>query len=268
MDNEVMDITEAFGDAENALRDFIAVVLHKKLGEQWVENCGVSDERIKQWKERQAVEKKRQKSGIVEGRLLYYADFYDLQTMLKKNWSGEFSEAFGDWRRMDVWLGELGKLRDPDAHRREIMPHQKHLIVGISGEIRTCIVRYRSKRETSEDYYPRIESIRDNLGNRFSYGDSGWIHTKMKLRVGDVLEYIISASDPMGEPVKYGIYSGAKAEWQDSNVVKLSITESCVRKDYEVILVIKSKRKYHASGHYDDATIFNYEVLPPGIGGG
>ena len=33
------------------------------------------------------------------------------------------------------------------------------------GEIRTRLIRYRSKLETSEDYFPKIESARDSLGN-------------------------------------------------------------------------------------------------------
>jgi len=268
MDNEVMDITQELRDTENALRDFIAVVLHNKLGDQWVENCGVSDERLKQWKERQAVEKKRQKSGIVEGRLLYYADIYDLRTILKKHWSGEFSDALGEWKTMEVWLKELEKLRDPDAHRRELLPHQKHLIAGISGEIRTRLVRYRSKQETSEDYYPRIESVRDSLGNVFSYGESGSINTEMRLRVGDVIEYIVTATDPMGESLEYSIWSEYPHKWQDSNILNLRLTEKHVGKRVLVLVAVKSQRKYHAKRDFDDVVIFNYEVLPPRSGGG
>ena len=51
---------------------------------------------------------------------MYYADFYDLRTILKK-WAGEFSNALGDWKTIEVWLTELEKLRDPDAHRRELL---------------------------------------------------------------------------------------------------------------------------------------------------
>ena len=69
----------------------------------------------------------------MEERLIYYADFYDLKTILKKNWDTSFADALGDWKTFDVWLTELEKLRDPDAHRRELLPHQKSLIIGISG---------------------------------------------------------------------------------------------------------------------------------------
>ncbi len=114
-----IDITQALKDTENALRDFIASILRKKFGENWVEKCGISNERIQQWQARKAEEEKRQKFGAVEERLIYYADFYDLETILHKNWQGEFNEALGDWKTMKVWLDELGKLRDPDAHRRD-----------------------------------------------------------------------------------------------------------------------------------------------------
>lgn len=259
--NEDMDITQAFKDAENSLRDFIAHVLQEKLGDSWVENCGVSPDRLQKWRARRAIEEKRQQFGVVDPRLIYYADFYDLRTILKKHWSGAFSDALGDWKTMEVWLKELEKLRDPDAHRRELLPHQKHLIYGIAGEIRNRLVRYRSKRETSEDYYPRIESARDSLGNVFTYGDQP-IDTGMRLRVGDVIEFVIAATDPLGEPLQYAVYKSERTQWQDDNVVALRLTEQDVRKQCKVLLTIKSQRKHHAHGDADDFTLFTYEVLP------
>ena len=53
-----IDITQALKDTENALRDFISSVLRKKFGENWVEKCGVSPERIKKWNERVEASKK------------------------------------------------------------------------------------------------------------------------------------------------------------------------------------------------------------------
>lgn len=145
-----MDVTQALKDAENSLRDFIASVLQNKLGDNWAEHCGVTPERITKWRERKETESKRQEAGVTDERLIYYADFYDLATMLKKHWT-HFAPALGDQRTMDVWLSELEKLRDPDAHRRELLPHQKHLVLGISGEIRNRLVRFRSKQEMAED---------------------------------------------------------------------------------------------------------------------
>jgi hypothetical protein len=259
-----LDVTQALKDTENSLRDFIAVVLRAKLGESWLENCGVSSERLEKWKERKVAEEKRQGSGAVEQRLIYYADFYDLGTILKKHWSGEFADALGDWKTMDVWLSELEKLRDPDAHRRELLPHQKHLILGIAGEIRTRLVRYRSKKETSEDYYPRIESVRDNFGNVYTYGDDN-VFTETRLRVGDVIDFVITATDPFGESLQYTLVS-VDVPWQDSNVISLRLTEEHVARRFQVMLAIRSNRQFHAIkgfNDYDDSVIFNYEVLPP-----
>ena len=89
-----MDITQALRDAENSLRDFITSILRNKFEEQWIEKCGVSEDRIKLWNQRKEVEEKRQETGAVEERLLYYADFYDLKTILKKHW-GRIYHCFG-----------------------------------------------------------------------------------------------------------------------------------------------------------------------------
>ena len=152
-----MDVSQALRDAENSLRDFIAIVLSSSLGPNWVENCGVSPARIVEWNNRKTTEEKTQTTGVVEERLIYYADFYDLKTILFKRWEQDFKIVFGKRKELEVWLETLEDLRNPDAHRRELLPHQKHLAIGICGEIRTRIIRYRSKMETSEDYFPRIE---------------------------------------------------------------------------------------------------------------
>jgi hypothetical protein len=259
---EHVDVTQALKDAENSLRDFIAVVLRDKLGEEWVENCGVSSDRLAKWEERRTAEEKRQKFGVVEPRLIYYADFYDLPTILRKHWSGPFSEALGDLKTMEVWLNELSRFRDPDAHRRELLPHQKHLIYGIAGEIRNRLVRYRSKRETSEDYYPRIESVRDSLGNTCIQAYQ-LVETGMRVRVADVIEYVITATDPMGEPLQYALYESTDTRWQDQNVLSLTLGQHHIEKKHSVLLAIRSQRRYHAYRDYDDLAGFVYEVLPP-----
>ena len=158
-----MDVTQSL----NTLRTHYATSLQPTLA-QSMAKPGWSilgyPQRPTQWNERKAIESKRQDAGVVEERILYYADFYDLKTILKKNWQ-DFAPALGEWKRLEVWLDELERLRDPDAHRRELLPHQKNLILGISGEIRNRIVRYRSKQEVAEDYFPRLESVRDSLGS-------------------------------------------------------------------------------------------------------
>lgn len=271
-----IDITQALKDTENALRDFIASVLSKKFGADWIEQSGVTPERIEIWQESKAVEEKRQKFGTVEERLIYYAEFYDLKTILKKHWP-LFAEALGDWKTIEVWLDELGRFRDPDAHRRELLTHQKHLALGIAGEIRTRLVRYRSKQETSEDYYPRIESVRDNYGNIWtSESNYKGVNTNAILRPGDEIEIVITGSDPLGEDIEYGHLCGhpgfvvvpqstfgKDSFWRKENSFSMKISEEYIGENFCIISYIRSLRKYHAKQYYDDSIVFYYNVLPP-----
>jgi hypothetical protein len=237
-----MDITQALKDTENALRDFIAFILQQKLGTEWIDKSGVSQERIEIWKNRKDSEDKRQEAGAVEERLIYYADFYDLKTILHKNW-GEFAPALGDWKTMEVWLTEFEKLRDPDAHRRELLPHQKHLVLGISGEISNRIVRYRSKQETTEDCFPRIESIRDSLGNIWTLQKGlSELPTGKSLRVGDILDFVVTASDPLGETIEYSLIKNhvlglSSVQWQDHGTFSIKITEDDIGKYYVITFI-------------------------------
>jgi len=261
-----MDISQTLKDTENALRDFIFGVLSNSIGDNWLDKCGVTVERIKKWKERKNAEEKRQKFGTIDERLIYYADFYDIKKILKKHWN-IFSETFRDWKTIEVYLSELEKLRDPRAHRRELLLHQKQLAYGNAGELRTIIVRYRSKLETSEDFFPRIESARDNLGNVWTPSLMGFtVYTKLVLRPSDTLEFIITASDPLGDNLQYGISENIGPnliKWEKNNTLTYSIQEKNIGRIFSLYLSIISPRKYHAVGNYcDDFVQFTYTVLP------
>lgn len=259
-----LNTTQALKDAENALRDFIAATLQARLGTNWIAQCGVSPERLQRWEERKATEAKRQISGVVDERLIYYADFYDLRTILKKHWEANFSEVFGEWKTMEVYLNELERLRDPDAHRRELLPHQQHLAIGIAGEIRARLVRYRSKQDTAEDYFPRIESARDNLGNILVAGMGRSRDTGLTLRSGDTLEFVVTATDPMGQELEYLVLPipGRRRGWQTSNILSFTVTDAQIAKKFTVALCIRSPRPYHAHEGFDDQRQFIYTVLP------
>jgi HEPN superfamily Swt1-like protein len=261
-----VDITQVLKDTENALRDFISTTLTKSLGGDWPTKCGVSKERVDKWTERKESELKRQKGGVVEARLIYYADFFDIRTILEKNWD-KFADALGELKTMRVYLDELEKLRDPDAHRRELLPHQKHLAAGIAGEIRTRLIRYRSKLETSEDYFPRIESARDSIGNVWTPEGSSSLRaivTKQILRSGDLVEFVVTASDPMGQPLKYRLLTSGWREggWQDDNTLSVVLSDKDIRETFRIEIQIKSGRQHHAHPDCDADVSFFYTVLP------
>jgi hypothetical protein len=263
-----MDTTQALKDAENSLRDFIAAVLHSKLGPEWVKGCGVTEARIANWKQRQIEDARKQPSGTPEERLLYYADFYDLPTILEKH-RQHFSPAFGDKKKFLHLFDQINNLRNIDSYRRELLLHQKQLVLGISGEIRTLIVRYRSKMETPQDCFPRIENVRDNYQNSWVQGLASGLmlvkglNTVLILHPGDLLEFSIAATDPEGMPLQYGLIDGGHdPEWQDSNQFSYTLTEGHISEGYGVIPCIKSPRGYHALSDMDDSVWFHYSVLP------
>lgn len=263
-----VDVSQSLRDAENALRDFISAELLSALGAEWEAKCGVFPDRIAKWKERKEAESKRQEAGVVDERLIYYADFYDIKTILKKHWPAVFSPALGDWKTLEVYLTELERLRDPDAHRRELLPHQKQLVAGISGEIRTRIVRYRSKRETSDDVFPRIESARDSLGNIWvpnSEIQTYDVHTGMTLRVGDQIDFVLTARDPEDAPLEYAMQAGgigSMGPWQASPEFTVRLTEQHIAQNFSVDLHVRSNRSFHARGTFDAWVSFRYAVLP------
>jgi hypothetical protein len=107
--------------------------------------------------------------------------------------------------------------------------------------------------------------VRDNLGNVWVPGNSANI-TGDRLCVGDTLEFVVSATDPLGEPLSYRlyrVYGADPIQWQEDNVLRKDITADDVRRDFKVIVYIRSPRPYHARGTWDDDVLFQYEVLPP-----
>src|SRR3989454_12111764 len=261
-----LDVMGSLRDTENALRDFIGAVLSARFGRDWIERSGVTPDRVQKWTERKASEPRRfAASGILEERLLYYADFHDLKTILQTNWSGPFSEAFGEWKTTEVWLEELERMRDPDAHRRELLPHQKYLAIGIAGEIRTRLVRYRSKRETAADYFPRIESVRDSLGNMWTAAEPGGhtVYTKSVLRPGDQVDFVTTARDPEDAPLEYGLFVRVPLKWSKASTLSYTFTQRDIAESFGINIIIRSNRPYHAASEWDDIVGFQYQVLPP-----
>jgi hypothetical protein len=92
----------------------------------------------------------------------------------------------------------------------------------------------------------------------------------MRLRPGDVLEYVVTASDPVEEPIlcrcQFLVGIGGPMlgdKWSEENTFTFEVTDQCVGKNFFAYIEIKSNRKYHARRDCDDLVVFEYEVLPP-----
>jgi hypothetical protein len=264
-----LDISESLKSAENSIRDTISFVLTKQYGADWPSHSGISEQRLAQWQEKRTAEEKT--LGRTDPRIIYYSDIYDLKTLLKKNWDNGLSEVFGKQREIEVLLDILEEIRNPDAHRRELLPHQKHLAIGISGRIRTTITEYFSKMETGESYYPRIECVQDNFGNSWTLGDFTPLVTGRRLRPGDVIEFSVSATDPLGEALEFSVaalLAPFKYEWKESGDFSIVLDSSHVQNNLFIDIAVRSKREFHAGTHVffgkiDGLVQFGYQVLPP-----
>lgn len=255
------DISQQLKDVENSLRDFIAVILQEKFGQDWLSKSWITPDKIEKWQEKKIIEEKKFNTSItIEERLIYYADFYDLKTIIEKNWT-EFEKVFGNKKKFLVYLDIIWDLRNPEAHRRELFSHQKNLIVGIAWEIRNMIVIYRSKNETGDDYFPRIECIRENPYGRIW---TPWIlrpENNQIVRVGDVVEFVITASDPKNWIIKYWIGQFREIIWSEENTLTYKFTEKDIW-NFEITVVIKSDREHHVYTYYDAWEFISYMVLP------
>lgn len=258
------DTNDALRSAENALRDFIEEVLREEFGDSWVDKCGVTPERVDRWNERREEERRRLRGSGVEERLLYYADFYDIPTILKKNWQ-LFEPCFGDWKTMEVYLNKLEDFRNPDAHKRELFPYQADLISGISGEIRSKITFYRSQKAPPDQYFPRIEYVRDSLGN-LATSSQQHVDTGRILRPGDEVTFVVKAWDPKGDSYESELFIGSYAhrvvEYTKDTTLRWQVTERNIGVRVLAYISIRSLRPYHAQGNYDDLVCFVYQVLP------
>lgn len=255
-----MEIARELKDCENALREFVGAVLARNLGEDWWDKCGLPEKKIDLWRKRKAEAESEVQPMAGAEPPIHYAPMEDLINLIKKNWEYEFQSVFPDKKTVEVYLQTIEKFRHPDQSRRELFVFQKHLVLGITGEIRSRIIAYRSLLEVGKEGFPRIESVKDSFGNIWTVGNPMRLKTNTTLRVGDVVEYIITAHDPEQLPLQYRILG---FKWESSNILRLHIEDKHVARDGKVNITIRSSRKFHAYPlGYDDRVVFEYQILP------
>ena len=259
LENVDINVDIELRDIENFLRDNITFILKNKYNEEWEDKLGVSPERIVRWKERREEEKKRLGGKELEGRLLYYSDFYDLQVIIKKNWD-IFKEVFPEKKLVEYQLKQLESFRNPNAHNRDLLEHQKYLLKGIAGEIKSHIIKYRGEVENIDTYFPKIDRINVN-GKIYSCSS---VELDVNLRRGDELDIILYASTPPNQKVYYAI-SAQNLEWQESPRFHIQIDETDYIGENTIIFLIKSDQEYHRDRFmtpHDDICIIKFMILP------
>jgi Swt1-like HEPN len=257
---------------ENVLRGLIQDVLRETYGTEWSSHLGVTAERLARWEERRDAERKRRSGAVIEERILWYSDFTDLLTMIKKNWV-LFKDCFGDLTKMEVYLKRLAEIRDPGAHSRALLPFENTLAAGLTGELRQQVTLYRAGGGggPEPEHFARIEEVRDSFGNRVAGSggaDHGLIDGGVVLRPGDRLELSGSAWDPDGLALRWKaelnnirvLYEG-EGEGEAFTCV-WDVQEQDIAEKVEVYVTIASERPYSRHRFFDDMVVIRYRVLP------
>ncbi|WP_204346642.1 hypothetical protein [Psychroserpens algicola] len=237
---------------ENILRRLIISLIGSKDSTDYK----VPSDRIDKWKEKREIDLKKNKGIQFENRLIYFSDFYDIKTVIDKNWE-LFLPILKDKKRFDVFFKEIENYRNTVAHGRNLTLSQNLLLEGILTDLKNLITIYHNKNEMKSDFFIEVTRINDNLGNIWSKSDS-W--EKPILRVGDEYELFIEANDPKDREIEYEIFTlnGFKIK-QKSNRFNFTV---------ENILVGKSTTLYinafTPSSDYknSDGPLLNITVLP------
>ena len=216
-------------------------------------------------RERLAEERGRRSGVVVDERLLYYSDLTDLKTIIDKRWT-DFKPCLIDKRATDVYLDRLVDLRTAQMHGLDLLPFERALADGISGEFRNRVTLYRSGTGPTREHFPRIEYIRDSFGN-IAYGHGARpndAETGLTIHPGDVLTFECRAWDPGAVAYSWQVVKsqilGAVDFAGDSFVWTVAIND--IAESQRVSFLLKSGRPYHRHSTYDDAATLVYRVLP------
>ncbi len=265
--SDVGEVGESLVAAENALRDLVESALGGEA--DWIRTSGLSEDRIAKISARQQQEVASRGGGVgnVEKRLLYYTELYDLQTIINKHWQ-KFAACLGDKRAFMAMFDRLEDFRNPDAHGRELLPFERHLVIGISGEIRNRVAIYRSGSGPTKEYFPHIESIRDQFGHVVSGSAQGnnLTRTGIILRPGDEVIFELRAWDPEAVSFRWRFSIYPVGEQLDiapeDGTFRWRVEEIHIGEDVKPMFVLVSERPYHRTGYFDDIGMFSYRVFP------
>jgi hypothetical protein len=217
---------------ENLLRDII--IYHLGIDPL---NYKISPERIQIWDAKKEIESKR-KIGLVEDRMIYYSDFYDLKTIIVKNWDA-FTPVFLNKKRFEIFFDEVERYRNSIAHGRPLLKSQLLILEGILQDQKNLRAIYHNKNEMKDDYFIRINKVSDNLGNSWT---SSIQVNKTPLRVGDTYELLIEAVDPKNREIEYEVSftSSGHRIVQNDNRFNIEITPNLIAQTTMLFISVRT----------------------------
>lgn len=255
---------------EQDLRGLIESILSAEFGrDSWLGMSGLTPERISKMDQVRIAEDRSRPGVTIDVPPLRYAELFDLKTIIDRHWE-HFKVVFRDKKKFDVYFERLAQVRNPQAHSRELLPFERSLIEGMTGELRNVITLHRSTMDVSGEFYPIIESVRDSFGNEWVAGPGlGTIYTGIRLVVGQVVQFHCKGWDPQARRLSWTLddnrVNGTQFDKGNGSEVRLSATvrESHVGESMAMQISLISSGRYHRYRYDDDSVTFRYAVNPP-----
>jgi hypothetical protein len=239
---------------ENQLRTIISI----SVGIQDGTDFGVTEERIEKWIEKREAERNKYKQVLLEPRIIYYSDFYDLKNIISKKWE-LIKPILNDKKRFEIFFDEVEKFRNTEAHGRELLTYQKNLLNGIVNDLKTQLIIYHNKNMNTDDYFIKLLKVSDSLGSSWEYGESAHKFTSKTLRVGDTIEFIIEAFDPKGREIEYELYTKGFKLKSKENSLQIKITNEMVGKQSGIDITVETINSEYKNSELCE---FIYTILP------
>lgn len=242
---------------ENTIRRLIISILGGE--DKDVKKYKVTENRINQWILKRNIEQKKNNGILFENRILFYSDFYDLETIIDKNWES-FLPVLNDKKRWLVFFKEVEKFRNTIAHGRQLIKSQEDLLSGIVMDLKNSMTIFHNKNNMKEDFFIEIIRITDNLGN--SWGKSIFERSERPiLREGDEYEINIEANDPKDREIEYRL-SALGSDFllvQKSNKFRFIITSNLIGRMVNILVHVRTPESDYKNEHAMDFTLC---VLP------
>lgn len=255
---------------ETDLRYLIGDASYKTWGPDWL-NRVFREEQVAELKERHSSEKSRRVPFKVSDDLLAYTSLIELHSVLERNWE-VFAAVLGKQKEFDVLIKQVEDYRNAIAHSRELLPHERTLLEGIAGVIRTKVTIYRSEKGGDIKHYPVIESVHDSFGNAIANvstdGQSNIVETGLKLTLGQSVTFSCRGWDPQERELVWSLIhrNGFSAVTIGTEVdLEWVVMEENVRLNCYIEIELTSRGRFHRFGGYDHRVAFRYEVEPPPV---
>lgn len=195
------DAFDAISTTENVLRDLIVRQLSLSTDASYEQVLSWSPKDVARLAKRRADDERRRSGMEVSQRLIDYTDLSHLRSIVEAHWN-EFEACFGDEAETLLFLERLEDFRNPAMHSRGLVPRERALAVGIAGQLRDQVTRFRAVQDQDDDPFPRIEYIKDSTGRDCRANQS----PHPLVYPGTVIEFEASAWDPSGGDITWAVW--------------------------------------------------------------